>query len=242
MAFIPKPQFPNVPKLPGVPQLLRNPQFPAGPPPVVGAAIAIGRLWQALFTQPLWAIYKQAEAEPTETDEGVEQVTVTADREPVVVPDSFLSFNWRNEYSVSDYPVQRGAFMSYNKVANPFETALRLSKGGTLQQRKAFLESLDAIAGTLDLYDILTPEKTYIGVNVLRCEIARQGAKGAYFFAEVDVYFREIRQVESQYTTTSADTANAQSPSALPVQNVGTVPAQTSAVTPDTVGITPEGP
>lgn len=242
MAFIPKPQFPNVPRLPGVPQLLRNPQFPPGPPPVVGAAIAIGRLWQALFTQPLWAIYKQAEQQPTETDEGVEQLTVVADRQPVVVPDSFLAFQYREEYSTSDYQVQRGGFMSYNKVANPFETALRLSKGGSLQERKAFLNSLDEIVGTLDLYDILTPEKTYIGVNVLRYDISRQGVRGAYFFAEVDVYFREIRQVESIYSTSSADTANAQSSSARPVQNVGTVPAQNTTVTPESVGIAPEGP
>jgi hypothetical protein len=242
MAFIPKPQFPNVPKLPGVPQLVRSLQFPAGPPPIVGAAIALGRLWQSLFTQPLWAIYKQAEEQPTETDEGVETVTVVADRTPVVVPDSFLAFSYRNEYSVSDYPVQRGAFMSYNKVANPFEAAVRLSKGGSLQERKAFLESLDAIVGTLDLYDILTPEKTYIGVNVLRWELARQGVKGAYFFAEVDVYFREIRQSVSTYTTSSADTANAQSTSALPVQNIGTVPAQATTVTPESAGIVSEGP
>lgn len=242
MAFIPKPQFPNVPKLPGVPQLLRSPQFPPGPPPVVGAVIAIGRLWQSLFTQPLWAIYKQAEVEPQETDEGVEQVTVVADREPVVVPDSFLTFGIRNEYSVSDYPVQRGAFMSYNKVANPYEPFVRMSKGGSLQERKAFLDSLDAIVGTLDLYDILTPEKTYLGVNVLRYELVREGAKGAYFFSAVDLYFREIRQVESVYTTSSADTANAQQSSAQPVQNVGTVPAQTNASTPEAVGIVPEGP
>ena len=242
MPFIPKPQFPNVPKLPGVPQLLRNPQFPPGPPPILNAVLAVGRLWQALFTQPLWAIYKQAEEQPTETDEGVEGVTVTADREPVVVPDSFLTFGVRNEWTVSDYPVQRGAFMNYNKVANPFETVVRMSKGGSLQQRKAFLDSLDAIAGTLDLYDILTPEKTYLGVNVLRYEIARQGAKGAYFFSEVDVYFREIRQVTATYTTSAADTANAQDPSALPVNNTGTVQPQTTPLTPDTAGIADEGP
>lgn len=245
MAFIPKPQFPNVPKLPGVPQLLRNPQFPPGPPPVVGAAIAIGRLWQALFTQPLWAIYKQAEpAEEVTDDEGnvIPSVTVTADREPVVVPDSFLSFGCQNEYSILDYPVQRGGFMSANKVANPYEAVVRMSKGGSLQERKAFLDSLDVIVGTLDLYDILTPEKTYVGVNVLRYELVREGAKGAYFFNAVDLFFREIRQTTATYTTSAASTANAQDASALPVQNVGTVQATPVTSTPEAVGIIPEGP
>lgn len=236
MALIPKPQFPNVPKLSGVPQLLRSPQFPPAPPPIVGVAAALGRLWQALFSQPSWAIYKHQEAQAV-TQEGVETVTVVGERVPVVVPDSFLEFGYRNEYTVSDYPVQNGGFASYDKVANPFEIVLRLSKGGTQNARKEFLDSIDAIIGTLDLYDILTPEKTYLNVNVLRFEIVRRGNRGAYFFAEVDLYFREIRQVAATYSTTSTITENAQDPSALPVTNVGTVQGQTSADSPADVGI-----
>ena len=242
MALIPKPQFPNVPKLPGVPQLLRSPLFPAGPPPILGAAIALGRLWQALFTQPLWAIYKQPEPAPQVNEDGVETVTVTAQRKPVVVPDSFLDFDYTNEYSVSDYPVQGGGFASYNKVANPFETFVRLSKGGSKQDRKKFLDSLDAIVGTLDLYDILTPEKTFTSVNVLRWEIHRKGNQGANFFAEVNVYFREIRTVSATYTNTSLESptliAFAKQASANVVQNIGTVQAQLAErLTPEGLGI-----
>lgn len=238
MPFIPKPQFPNVPKMPGVPQLLRSPQFPPAPSPVLGAVIAIGRLWQSLFSQPVWAIYKQPE--PTETSEdGIETVTVTAERQPVVVPDSFLEFGYRTEYNVSDYPVQRGGFASYDKVANPYEAFVRMSKGGSQQQRAKFLADIDAIVGTLDLYDIVTPEKTYIGVNVLRHEVTRRGAQGAFFLTEVDLYFREIRQVSATYSTTDLLTENAQQPSAEPVTNVGTLQPQVVApeITPESLNI-----
>jgi len=241
MAIIPKPPFPNVPKLPGVPQLLRNPQFPPGPPPILGAAIALGRLWQALFSEPPWAIYKQAEAGPQVDDDGVETVTVTAKRTPVVVPDSFLEFGYRNESSMSDYPVQDGGFASYDKVANPYEIVLRMSKGGSQQQRKKFIDSIEAIQGTLDLYDILTPEKTYTNVNVLRYENVRRGNRGAYFFAEVDLYFREIRQVVATYSTTATNTQNAQEPSAEPVQNNGTVQGRAITATPADLGISSGG-
>lgn len=240
MPFIPKPQFPNVPKLPGVPQVLRSAQFPPAPSPVVGAAVAIGRLWQSLFSQPVWAIYKQPE--PTETSEdGVETVTVTAERQPVVVPDSFLEFGYRTEFDVSDYRVQRGSFASYNKVANPFETFIRMAKGGSQQERKRFLESIDAIVGTLDLYDIVTPEKTYIGVNVLRHEVVRRGRQGAFFLTEVDLYFREIREVTAMYSSTALLTGNALQPSAQPVANVGTVQPQIVSpdVTPESLNIPP---
>jgi hypothetical protein len=241
MAIIPKPVFPNVPKLPGVPQLRRSPQFPAAPPPIVGIAIVLGRLWQALFSQPAWAIYKQAVTTPQTNDDGVETVTVVAEREPVVVPDSFLEFGYRNEYTMSDYPVQDGGFASYDKVANPFETMVRMAKGGSQQERKKFLDSLDAIVGTLDLYDILTPEKTYLGVNVLRYEFARRGNRNAYFFTEVDLYFREIRTVTATYSNTAVTTQNAQEPSAAPVTNTGTVQGQPTTATPADVGIISEG-
>lgn len=237
MAIIPKALYPNVPKLPGVPQLARSLQFPAGPPPILGAGLALGRLWQALFSQPEWAIYLQPKQAPEVNDDGVETVTVVADRQPVVKPDSFLEFGYRNEFSVSDYPVQDGGFVSYDKVANPYEAVVRMSKGGTKQERKKFLDSIEAIIDTVDLYDILTPEKTYIGVNVLRYELARRGNRAAFFFTEVDLYFREIRTVTATYSNTAVTTENAQNPSAAPVSNAGTVQGQPTTAAPADVGI-----
>jgi hypothetical protein len=246
MALIPKSLFPNVPKLPGVPQLRRSPQFPAGPPPILGIALALGRLWQALFSQPEWAIYKQvqpASGAPRRDSDGTLIVDITrgADdaRQAVVKPDSFLEFGYRNEYSISDYPVQAGGFASYDKVNNPYEIVLRMSKGGSKQERKQFIDSLDNIVGTLELYDILTPEKVFIGVNVLRYEIARRGNRAAYFFTEVDLYFREIRTVTATYSSTAVTTEDAQDPSAAPVSNIGTVQGQPTTATPAGVGVPP---
>jgi len=227
MALIPKPQFPNVPKLPGVPQLSRSPQFPAAPSPVLGLALALGKLWKSVFSQPTWAIYKSLPqgAQDAKNASDLPTVRVIATRVPVVVPDSFGEFATRNEYAVVDYPVQDGGFASFNKVASPLEISVRMVKGGTQDARKRFLESLDAIAGTTELYDIVTPEKTYLNVNVTRVENARRGARGAYFMSEVDVYFREIRSVTSVYTNTSSLTIKAQDPDALPPINTGSVQA-----------------
>lgn len=238
MPLIPKSLFPNVPKLPGVPQLLRSPNFPAGPPPIVGVAVALGRLWQALFAQPVWGIFRREEPTTASTD-GIETVTVVAERVPVIVPDTILEFGYRNEFSISDYPTQRGAFASYDKVNNPAEIVLRMSKGGSERQRKAFLDSIDAIAGDLLFYDIITPEKTYFNVNVIRQEVLRRGPRGAAMLAETDIYFREIREVSASYSTTQVVTENPQNPSAEPVTNVGSVQGQPQPanVTPSSVGI-----
>jgi len=228
MAIIPKPPFPNVPKLPGVPQLSRSPLSPASALPVVGLGLALGALWKSVFAKSGWAIYKSNTTQAQDAGANgadLNTVTVTAKRVPVVEPDSFGEFTYRNEWTVSDFPVQNGEFASYNKVANPFETMVRMYKGGSKEARKRFLDSIDAIQGTLDLYDIVTPEKTYLGVNVIRYEVSRRGARGAYFLSEVDLYFREIRQVTSTYTTTAVVTQNAQNSSAAPVSNTGIVQA-----------------
>lgn len=237
MAIIPKPQFPNVPNLPGVPQIVRSPQFPAAPPVLVSAAIAVGRLFQALLSTPQWGIFRHVKPTPASSPDELDEVVIVAKRRPAIVPDNFMSFDYRNEFSVSDYPVQDGNFASYNKVANPFENFVRMTKGGTKQERKAFLDAIDSICASLDTFDILTPERTFLNVNPFRFTLTREGNQGAYYFAEADLYFREIREVTATYTTTSIATQNAKLPSALPVTNVGVVYGQQTSIAPSALNI-----
>lgn len=206
MSIIPKPKFPNIPALPGVPQLLRSPIFPASAVPVLLGGLAIGKLFQALFTSPTWGVFDT-------------KGTI------VIKPDSVVDFGYRNNYSISTFPVQRGAFAAYNKVANPFEASVRMTKGGTLKDREDFIADIEGtIADTqsdqqsLTLYTVLTPERQYENVSLERYESFRRSGAGAYFI-DVDLYFREIRQVRPQYTSTAASTQNAQNPSALPPEN-----------------------
>lgn len=221
--------FPNVPSAPGVPQLARAAQSSlASVGPALSGVAALGALLRAFSTKVQWGVYKQVPPPSAPGADGLTTVTVQGNLTPVVVPDSILEFSYRNESDISDYPVQDGAFASYNKVANPFETSVRLSKGGSQSDRTAFLGQIEQILGTLDMYFILTPEKTYSNINPYRFELTRRGAGGAYFLTEVDLFFREVRTATAQYTTTSTVTTNAQSASAQPVQNTGTVNGGTS--------------
>lgn len=203
LPIIPVSLYPQVPRLPGVPQLVRSGlNFPPnnvslGPQvqSTLGGSIQAGPTWQIL----------------------------DASFNPVIVPDSFLNFDARKEWKLSDYSVQAGSFSSYNKVIVPFETSVRFSKGGNLSARASFLQSIDDISGDTNLYTIVTPEKTYPSVNVTRNEVTRRGAEGAFFLCEVDVYFRQILETAAQYSSTAANTSNAQDPAALPPVNQGTV-------------------
>jgi hypothetical protein len=192
--------------LPGLPPLP-----PGVNQPIVSLAVSeaiSGLLWQASKVPPLWGVFD-------------------ANGNQVLFPDSVLEFTNRQEYEVSDFPVQQGSFASYNKVIRPFEVQLRFSVAGSVSDRAAFLTDLAALAASIDLFSVVTPERVYQNVNLDRYEVIRRGAKGAYFLTEVDAYFIQIIEVQPQYTTTAVQLPNAQSEAAQPTSSVGTVQPQT---------------
>lgn len=200
--FIPKALFPNVPFLPGVPQLVRSALFQPANTVSLGSQ-AQRNLWSSSQVAPVWGIFD-------------------SNGNRVVVPDNIYAFSDRQEWRESDYTVQRGAFESYNKVIVPAENMIRMTKGGSLSDRTEFLSQIDAIAPNTTLYQIRTPEKTYLNRNVLRVELMRRSSEGA-FFIEVDITLRNINEQNPQYSTAAANTANAQNPPALPATNRGNV-------------------
>ena len=202
---MPRIPFPKVPKLPGVPQLLRSAVNSASPQVGLGA-VALGRLAQAFTSKVQWGIFDR-------------------NQKLVVEPDSIVDFGFRNEFQVSTFPVQQGAFASYNKVANPYEIMVKLSKGGTKADREQFIANLESLLFSLEVYVVMTPEKIYENVNLTRYEVTRRGVQGAYFFADVELFFLEIREVPASYTPESAATVNSRVAAALPPQNVGRVQA-----------------
>lgn len=201
------PQFPTVADLPGVPQLSRSPLAPVVFDIALATPALQSVLWQSTVTEPQWGIFDK-------------------DGNLAINPDSVLSLDNRNEWAVSAFPVQAGAFANYNKVASPFECAVRLSKGKTISDRATFLAQLDTIAKTLDVYTIRTPERSYNSVNITRYEVSRRDQNNAYFLTEVDLYFIEVREVAQQYTDTASDTTNAKVAEARSPTNLGGVSPQ----------------
>jgi hypothetical protein len=205
-------QFPNVPNLPGVPQLARSLLFLPSPSPTIGNQALSGVLWHATQSAPVWGVFDSGNVS-------------------VLKADSIQDFGWRQEYRVSNFPVQQGEFASYNKVRLPFECSVIATKGGTLTQRIQFLQQVDALASSLKLYTIITPEKSYLNCNVTRAELARRGSGAACWF-DVEVFFVQVVEVTPYSTsgTGAPSTANAQVASAVPTTNQGL----TNAATPTT--------
>lgn len=178
--------FPNVPNVPGVPPVPRGPG-------ATGAAITllvndlISLL--GLSLDPQWGIF--------------------LDGEPVVIAETVGEFGYRQDWVVANYPLERGAFESYDKVSMPFESHVQFASGGSAEARAALLASIANIAGDTELYDVATPERVYTSVNVVSYDYRRRSDRGLGMII-VDVKVMEVRVTATSNFTKSAAAANAQ--------------------------------
>lgn len=181
----------NVPNVPGVPSVI----FAAASQ----ALTLLTRDALSLFTgSPIspWGIYQGGSR--------------------IIRAETITSFDYKQQWSIADFPVERGGFESYNKVAVPFEVGFRFTTGGVDVQRQALLSSIAAIAGNTQLYDVVTPDAVYINVNIARYDY-RQTATDGVGLLQVDVYATEIREV------IGVALGNTQSPSSAAQSNSGPV-------------------
>lgn len=111
---------------------------------------------------------------------------------PVIYADTVLAFDYRQDWSLCDYPLERGGFESYNKVQLPFDVRIRFVQGGSEADRANLLASCHAIAGTLQLFDAVTPEAIYVNVNVKHMDYHRSSQNGVGLLI-VDLWLEEIR-------------------------------------------------
>lgn len=144
---------------------------------------------------------------------------------PVVTADTVTSFAYKQDWAIADYPVERGGFESYDKVNTPYTAQIQFVSGGSEARRQALLDSIAAIGDTLTLYDVMTPEAIYVGVNVAAYAYRRTSNNGLGLMI-VDVTVLEIR--EEGVT----DYKNTKSPSGYAASPLGNVqsPAVTEAV------------
>ncbi len=180
----------DVPRVPGVPQVQRAPGFQDDPPELLNQDTV------DTFGSPpaqQWGLFQNGSS--------------------VITADSVVAIDYKQEWDISDYPVEQGAFQSYNKVNTPFKSRVRFATGGSQEDRTALLNSIDAIAGNTELYDLVTPEIIKEGVNIEHYDYERAAANGVGLIM-VDVFVLEIRN------TATAAFSNTKAPSgASPVSN-----------------------
>lgn len=134
--------------------------------------------------------------------------------EPVVVADNVISLDYNSTSRISKYPQEQGAFASYNKVTVPAEARLQFSTGGSVSDRQDCIESIAAIAGDLNLYDVVTPEIVYPSYNVVKQGYPRK-AEGANLIT-IDVWLEQVVIAgASTFSNTTSPTDAAQTNNGL---------------------------
>lgn len=197
--------YPNVPKLPGVPALARsnNAQF-------VGAALTIlGEILPLGLFGTKWGIVDKSGS-------------------AVIVPDSFVDFEFREERKIPNYPIEQGSFQSYNKVALPFDCRVTVScSGNGKMSKQAFLTAVQALLNSLDLVSVVTPNVTYNNCNLVHVDYRREARQGATLIL-AQLWFQEVRIAQKPIVPTAKpsgakSTSFGQLSPATPTGNFGTI-------------------
>lgn len=136
---------------------------------------------------------------------------------------STVDFEYGQEFPLSNYPQEQGAFQSYNKVTLPFDVKLKLASSGSPSARQAFLSTCQAIASSIALFSVVTPEQTFDSVNCTHIDWKRNARQGNTLI-QVDLWFQQIPVVSA------TNFQNTQQPGDAGQQALGTV--QPQAATP----------
>lgn len=127
---------------------------------------------------------------------------------PLLLADNVASVKHETKSQIANAPVERDSFATYNKVAEPFNISVMMTKAsGGVTERGAFLALLDALANSTDLFMVITPEAVYPNCNITGYDYAREAGDGARMI-KVDIHLQEIREVVVKYKTVKADSAS----------------------------------
>lgn len=192
------PVFPDVPKSDGVPAVNRDASNPGTD---TQGQLTSDAITVTSSAKDQWGLYRA---------EG---------NAKALAPDSVSSVGYGAEYRIADYPLQDGKFETYDKVQLPFEANLVVTKGGSVADRREFLRALDDLRSDTELYNVVTPEWTYLNVNIARVTIDRSREQGANLIT-AEILLREIR------VNATATFSSSKSPSAATPTSNGTTQPQ----------------
>lgn len=189
----------------GIPNLLRPPSVGAVVTAILGRAA--GAAWNYLFPGPTWGVYTAGTT--------TQAVTVS----------SVVALGLRKSSNVSDYKIETGSFVSYNKVETPRGVQIRITREGTELERATLLNWLETNVKAPTLFDIVMPELRYSNMTLIDYA-ADRGATSGLGMLIVDCTFQEIRELVPEYSRNNISGA----------ENSPTVPARRVQTSPSSYG------
>lgn len=120
---------------------------------------------------------------------------------PVMLSDTVHSVKYGNSSQISQAPVEKGTFTSYNKVQNPYQATVTMIRGGgdpTL--RGLFIAQLETLSKSTLLFHVITPEYVHINAAIVGFDYARGPQDGARMIV-ANIHLEEVREAEVSYET-----------------------------------------
>lgn len=191
----------------GVPNLLKG---------AAKAAVAtllsntLGKLYDFFVVPPKWGIYL-----PGSSTKAIEVASVVA-------------MDIAGSADVSDYPIEQGSFVSYNKVILPDVFQFRIAQDGQEASRTYFLDWLQRAKNGLDVFDVVCPEFVYPNATLIRYTIRRTAESGASMVT-ADCVFQQVREKPAKYS--SSQTEKPENEESTPVVQVNPVPSSSIQAT-----------
>lgn len=179
--IVPKSLYPLVPNAAGVPALLRS-AARLTDTATLGYLGLSDSLSSLIGAEPVkWGVFDSSGAK-------------------IAPYDSVYETAYQNDSRVSDYPVEAGAFGTYNKVESAFQVMVTLTCGGDEATRANFQTALETARRSLNLYTVMTPDRTYYDVNFTGLNISRTLREGAYLIS-AQLSGREVREIaQAEYS------------------------------------------
>jgi len=229
----PKPQYPDLPVAPGAPPVLRAPGNLQNT--IVSTVSDIVRITN-LFFPPQWGLYTYAGTPVLTASAGLSPTNLLAINNVVSVNGLSRAFSgdaasvygveFKRTKRISSAPQEQGAFLSYNKVAEPFQGRVLYLQGGTDDDRNSFLAQVDQALNALTLFLLVMPDFTYPNINVVDYSYQRTSRNGMTLL-RVEVQVEEVRVVGTSQFTQTATPSGAQPVSSGTVQPQPPPPATT---------------
>lgn len=199
--------FPDIPPYPGVPALPRAVVSAVASVPLLAISLGAleGILGSALQQPARWGIFDSngnqlgTNLKLQSTSQRVKSALLdqlTGASSPIL---STLEFDFVRETRISDFPIERGSFASFNKVQIPANPIVILALSGSESDRIDFLNAIDAASTSTELYSVITPEVQYVNYSIERYIYERRADKGATLLV-VEISLKEIRQVSAAFT------------------------------------------
>ena len=156
------------------------------------------------------------------------------DNRTIIAVDSVDSVDYARDYHVSNYPVEKGKFQSYNKVKVPFQSRIAFLVSS---KRTDFLNAIEAAVASLNFVTVVTPEIQYPSANLTHYSYHRDSQHGRTLI-RVEVWCEEVR-VLSGAIPSSPQSNNASSAKTNGIEQIGDTEQNLPLATPEAPNASP---